>query len=120
MIAVIICAIALIFFKISPTTKNKLEPSIKIEPTFKNEPDIKLDKNVRERIKQIEEQLVDSELTGNKLVLDVSDLPKNWAELMQLNALLSDANVTVVQNGKHLPTIKQVIEMIANEPRPSP
>lgn len=115
-----LCAIALIFFKISPTTKNKLEPSAKIEPKFKYESDLKLDKNVLARIKQIEQQLVDSELTGNKLVLDVSDLPEHWAGLMRLNALLSDANVVVFQNGKHLPTIKQVIEMIANEPRPSP
>lgn len=121
MIAVILCVLAIVFFFMSihqgkteviPKCKNKAAPEIDLRAAW--------DIETRERIKTLDRRLELSELTGAKVILDLDGLPEHHASLICLRALLSDANCEIIHKGKHLPTVKQVIEKVANEPRRSP
>lgn len=113
MVAVLFCVIAIVLFFIAiPKGNNKVHPEIDLRASWEIE--------TRERIKNLERLLESSALTGDKVILDLDGLPEHWADLICLNALLSEANCEIIHKGEKLPTFKQVIERVENEPRPSP
>lgn len=111
MIALMLCVITLVFlipvFKVNQREKEIRETHATI---LKIEHDgFLLDRSIE-----------DSEESGRHITIDTAIYHENLRSAYALRVMTSDANVTLIHEGKHIPTLKQVIEMIANEPRPSP
>lgn len=118
MVVVLFCTIAIVFIFMSipqekteviPKCKNKTPPEIDFRAVW--------DIETRDRIKNLERMLELSTLTGEKVILDLDGLPDHHADLICLQALLSDANCEIIHKGEKLPTFKQVIDRVSNESR---
>lgn len=111
MIAVIICAIALVF----------------LVPFFESN---QREKEMRESwAKQLkcadthallETEVEGSGATGQHIVINTNVLDEELRDAFALRVMTSDANVTLIHEGKHIPTLKQVMEKLLSEPRLSP
>ncbi|HAV5374682.1 TPA: hypothetical protein JI078_18620 [Acinetobacter baumannii] len=109
MITVLLCAIALVFlipvFKVKQREKEIRETHatiLKIEHD-----DFFLDRSIE-----------DSEESGRHITIDTAIFHENLRSAYALRVMTSDANVTLIHEGKHIPTLKQVMEKLVNEPRP--
>lgn len=111
MIALMLCAIALVFlipvFKVNQREKEIRETHATI---LKIEHDSFL----------LDRSIEDSEESGCHITIDTAIFHENLRSAYALRVMTSDANVTLIHEGKHIPTLKQVMEKLANEPRPSP
>jgi len=68
-------------------------------------------------IGRIDLDIKDSEITGKRITVDTSEIDENFRDVLALRIMTCDANVDLIHDGKHIPTLKQVIEKVANEPR---
>lgn len=114
MITVLLCAIALVFlipvFKVKQREKEIRETHatiLKIEHIEHD--DFFLDRSIE-----------DSEESGRHITIDTAIFHENLRSAYALRVMTSDANVTLIHEGKHIPTLKQVMEKLLSEPRPSP
>lgn len=111
MITVLLCAIALVFlipiFKVKQCEKEIRETHATI---------LKIEHDAFFLDRSIE----DSEESGRHITIDTAIFHENLRSAYALRVMTSDANVTLIHEGKHIPTLKQVMEKLVNELRPSP
>ncbi|WP_427838090.1 hypothetical protein ABUS21_04850 [Acinetobacter baumannii] len=65
---------------------------------------------------RIDLDIEDSVMTGKRITVDTSEIDENFRDVLALRIMTCDANVDLIHDGKHIPTLKQVIERLANEP----
>lgn len=106
MITVIICAIALLyvapFFELNKREKDlreSWEKQLKCAGTY---------------------ALLEIEATGQHIVINTNVLDEEQRDAFALRFMASSANVDLIHKGEHMPTLKQVMEKLLSEPRPSP
>jgi hypothetical protein len=66
---------------------------------------------------RIDLDIEDSERTGKRITVDTSEIDEKLRDVLALRIMTCDANVDLIHDGKHIPTLKQVIEKVTNEPR---
>lgn len=66
---------------------------------------------------RIDLDIKDSEMTGKRITVDTSKIDEKFRDVLALRIMTCDANVDLIHDGKHIPTLKQVIEKVENEPR---
>jgi hypothetical protein len=111
MIAVIFLIVTLFF--IFPCLSFRRQQAIN---SFLNAEKLKLEAE----LERIDLDIKHSELTGEKITIDTCGFIKPLADSIALRTICSDANVELIHEGKKIPTMKQVVEALKNEPRPSP
>ena len=61
------------------------------------------------------EKLNNAEKNKVSIEIDTTGMDKWQADLLALNALTSDADVSLTHEGKQIPTLKQVISNVINK-----
>lgn len=110
MIGLILCAIALVF--LIPVFKVKQREK-EIRETHATILKIEHDSFILDR------SIEDSEESGRHITIDTAIFHEDLRSAYALRVMTSNANVTLIHEGKHIPTLKQVMEKLLSEPRPS-
>ncbi|MDN8246503.1 hypothetical protein QZK48_08115 [Acinetobacter baumannii] len=111
MIALILCAIALLYIApFSELTKREKE----LRESWAKQ----LQSAYTHALLEIE--IEGSEATGQHIVINTNVLDEEQRDVFALRVMSSSANVDLIHEGKHIPTLKQVMEKLLSEPRPSP
>lgn len=80
----------------------------------------KFDLELADQLGGLRYKLEESAYSGRKIFVNTKDYQNESQDLIALEVILSDANVDLSHKGKNIPTVKQVMEKLVDEPRPSP
>lgn len=111
MVATILFIISVfLILRVSLSKKGKVTP----------QSEQKFDLELADQIGRLRYKLEESSYTGRKIFVEINDYQNELQDLIALEVIFSDANVKLTNKDKNIPTVKQVMEKLANEPRPSP
>ncbi|MFA3682664.1 hypothetical protein KWD63_04150 [Acinetobacter baumannii] len=79
----------------------------------------KFDLELADQLGRLRYKLEESSYSGRKIFVDTKDYQNELQDIIALDVILSDANVELLHKGENIPTVKQVMQKVANEPRPS-
>ncbi|EXD25976.1 hypothetical protein [Acinetobacter baumannii] len=110
MVALILIFLAILIICISSRKKQNL-PLPKAQ---------KFDLELADKLGLLKHKLEQSSRSGEKILVDTKDYQNELVDLLALDVIFSDANADLTHNGKRIPTMKQALEMVKDEPRRSP
>lgn len=111
MVATILFIIsALLILWVSLSKKEKLTP----------QSEQKFDLELADQLGRLRYKLEESAYSGRKIFVDTKDYQNEFQDLIALEVILGNANVELSHKGENIPTVKQIMEKLVNEPRPSP
>lgn len=80
----------------------------------------KFDLELADQLGRLRYKLEESSYSGRKIFVETKYYQNELQDLIALEVILSEANVKLTHKDKTIPTVKQVMEKLVNEPRPSP
>ncbi|HBR91263.1 MAG TPA: hypothetical protein DEA77_06315 [Acinetobacter nosocomialis] len=80
----------------------------------------KFDLELADQLGRLRYKLEESSYSSRKIFVETNDYQNELQDLIALEVILSDANVKLTHKDKNIPTVKQVMGRLVNEPRPSP
>ncbi|ENX48233.1 hypothetical protein F886_00034 [Acinetobacter sp. NIPH 542] len=107
MVAIIFIILVLLIICIRSGKKQKL-------PLQKKQ---QFDLELAEKLGLLKHKLEESARSGEKVFVDTKDYQDELSDLVALDVIFSDANADLTHKGKKIPTVKQVMEIVKDEPR---